>query len=101
MTPQEQFLKYQPDTAKVLREQSQMGWFQTSIIYAQAAVVDRSATVEEINGMNRFIEMLTKLAADKPELVRLPVKQLQVLDRPVAPGADVPTPAAKPEVKKG
>jgi len=99
MTPQEQFLKYRKPDAETLREESQKGWFLTSLTYAQAAVVDQGATIEEISGMNRFIETLTKLAADKPELVRLPVKQLQVLDRPSQAGADVP-PRAEDKKKK-
>lgn len=95
MSPQEQFLKYRTDDAAKLREESQKGWFLTSLVYAQAAVVDTGATIEEINGVNRFVETLTKLAADKPELVRLPVKRLQVLDRPATPGADIPVATAE------
>lgn len=90
MSPQEQFLKFRKDEAATLREESQKGWLLTSLTYAQAAVVDRGVTIEESNGINRFIETLLKLAADKPTLVRLPVKALQVLDRPTQPGADLP-----------
>ena len=89
MNPQEQFKKYQPEHAGTLRVESQRSWFLTSLIYAQAAVVDRGATADEINGMNRFAEMLVQLAADTPEIVKLPVKKLAVLDGPTAPGADL------------
>jgi len=81
MNPGEQFAKYQKPHAEMLRVESQKGWFLTSLIYAQAAVVDAGASAEEINGMNRLIETLTQLAADKPEFKRLPVKVLAVLDR--------------------
>jgi hypothetical protein len=90
MNPQEQFLKFRKEDAETLRVESQRGWFLTSLVYAQAQVVDHGASADEINGMNRLIESVTKLAADKPEIKRLPVKTLAVLDRPTEPGADLP-----------
>lgn len=94
MNPQAQFLKFRKEDAEILRVESQRGWFLTSLVYAQQAVVDRGATIEEINGMNRLAEALVQLAAERPEIKRLPVKRLQVLDGPTQPGADVPV---KPE----
>lgn len=90
MNPQEQFLKHRKEDADKLRVESQRGWFQTSMVYALASVVDRGATIEEINGMNRLIETLGQLGQEAPEIKRLPVKQLAVLDRPSKPGADLP-----------
>lgn len=89
MTPREQFKKFLPDHATTLRGESQRPWFLMSLTFAQAAVVDRGATIEEINGINRFIEQLTQLAAEAPKIERLPVKTLQVLDGgPAKPKAD-------------
>ena len=79
--PKSDFAKHQPDFASTLRAESQKGWFKTSVAYALADLANRGATDQEINGANRFIEILNGLAEDEVKMQRLPVKSLEFLDR--------------------
>lgn len=78
--PKGDFRKFQEAHAATLREESQKGWFKTSITYALAELANRGATDQEINGANRFVELLNGLAEDKIEIRRFPVKTLEFMD---------------------
>jgi len=71
------FQKFQKESYEVLRVESRRGWFKTSLANGLAMLADQGATAQEINGANRFIESLNNLAADKVEIKRFPVKELQ------------------------
>lgn len=75
------FKKHHEEAAAKLRELVQLGWFKTATVFALASLADQGATAEELNGANRFIEHLTKLAADEVKIIRLPVKSLKFYDQ--------------------
>ena len=79
MNPKENFEKFHKDDAATLRGEVQKGYFATAASFALAELASRGATFEELNGANRFLEILTTLSAEKVELKRLPVRQLSVL----------------------
>jgi hypothetical protein len=78
--PKADFKKFREADAATLREESQKGWFKTAVVYALADLANRGATDQEINGANRFVELLNGLAADEIKVTRLPVKSLEYLD---------------------
>ena len=80
LDPKSDFKKFQPAAFDELRPAVQMGWFKTAVVYALADLTSRGATDQEINGANRFVELLNNLAADEVKITRLPVKSLQFLD---------------------
>jgi hypothetical protein len=80
LDPKSDFKKFHSPHADTLLEESQKPWFKTAVIYALADLANRGATDQEINGANRFIEILNGLAADEVKLTRLPVKSLTFLD---------------------
>ncbi len=80
LDPKIDFKKFQEEHAATLRAESQRSWFKTAIVYALADLANRGATDQEINGANRFIEILNGLAADEVKITRLPVKSLEFLD---------------------
>lgn len=80
MSPTEQLNKFHGPVAAILREQSQLPWFLTSSTFALAQLAENGATFDEMNGATRYLEILRKMAAEKVELQKLPVKSLKVLD---------------------
>lgn len=92
-----EFKKALPGVADTLREESQKVWFRASLVYALADLCSHGATAEELNGANRFIELLTTLALDEEMPKRLPVKSLEFLDAAQPTGG---TSAASPKHKK-
>ena len=80
LDPKSDFKKYHPAAFEELRPAVQTGWFKTAEVYALADLTNRGATDQEINGANRFIELLNGLAADEVKITRLPVKSLTFLD---------------------
>jgi hypothetical protein len=91
-SPKIQFRKFQPQHHTILREEAQKSWFQTATTYALAQLADTGATHDELNGANRFIEILSNLGADEFKPVKLPVKSLKVLD-----GASIETDEINPK----
>ena len=82
LDPKKDFKKHQEIHAETLRTESKRAWFKISVIYALADLANRGATAEELNGANRFVELLTGLGEDEVKVHRLPVKSLEFLDKP-------------------
>ena len=78
--PKAQFKTFHEAHYTEFRQVSQRAFFLNAIIHATAIMVRDGATSEQLSGANRLVETLQDLVADKPEVRRLPIKRLDVLD---------------------
>lgn len=73
-SPRELFLKLHKEDAAKLEIVVSESWFLKSVIYARAQLSADGISSEQLNGVNRFIEVFTAMATEDKPAPTLPDK---------------------------